>query len=297
MTTLRRSLGLFFLTAATSIAVGCSGEPDANDPATTSGTTTDAGGSDTTSSSGGDSAGGNSAGGNSAGGGPGGGSSAGGNAAGGSGGSGGDNGTAMSFFVSSTSPSANNDGNLGGLAAADAHCNTLAAAVNAVRTQWFAYLSTEGDPNNAADDVHARDRIGTGPWFNVNEAVFAADLDAIHTIETEVIACPGGCPSACCDARAAYLLVKPADVLFRDENGNPIASGDRDILTGTNPDGTVAAGLTCGDWTSTMGGANVQVGHSDSNYGTQFSPSWNSAHALSCNSGGSSGLVFCFATD
>ena len=60
----------------------------------------------------------------------------------------------MSFFVSSTG--SGTGGNLGGLAGADKHCQTLAAKAGAGNRTWRAYLST------SMPDVNARDRIGTG---------------------------------------------------------------------------------------------------------------------------------------
>jgi len=71
----------------------------------------------------------------------------------------------MSFFVTSTNP---NGGNLGGLAGADGYCEGLAATVGAGGKTWRAYLSTSS--------VDARDRIGSGPWYNVNGDRIAANL-------------------------------------------------------------------------------------------------------------------------
>ena len=68
----------------------------------------------------------------------------------------------MTFFV--TSVGLGKGGDLGGLAGADAHCQALAAAVGAGGHTWHAYLSTQARPGQPA--VNARDRIGTGPWFN-----------------------------------------------------------------------------------------------------------------------------------
>jgi hypothetical protein len=64
-----------------------------------------------------------------------------------------------SFFV--TSNGIGNGGNLGGLAGADNHCQTLAQAAGfgAPKT-WRAYLSTQAADGKPA--VNARDRIGTG---------------------------------------------------------------------------------------------------------------------------------------
>ncbi|MCY4509799.1 MAG: lectin, partial [Acidobacteria bacterium] len=80
----------------------------------------------------------------------------------------------MSFFV--TSVGLGDGANLGGLAGADAHCQSLAAAVGRGDATWRAYLSTQG-PNA----VNARDRIGTGPWFaHGGRRQIAADLGWLH---------------------------------------------------------------------------------------------------------------------
>src|SRR5687767_11805042 len=84
----------------------------------------------------------------------------------------------MSFFV--TSVSKGDGANYGGLAGADAHCQTLAAAAGRGDVRWVAYLSTQG-PNA----VNARDRIGAGPWFNARGQQIAASVAELHgdTIE------------------------------------------------------------------------------------------------------------------
>ena len=79
----------------------------------------------------------------------------------------------MSFFVTSTP--IGKGGNLGGLAGADAHCQTLATAAGAGNRTWRAYLSTQG-----AGAVNARDRIGKGPWVNVKGQPVARDLEHLH---------------------------------------------------------------------------------------------------------------------
>ena len=73
----------------------------------------------------------------------------------------------MTFFV--TSEPVGDGGNLGGLAGADAHCQALAAVVGAGGKTWRAYLSTQARPGQPA--VNARDRIGTGPWYNAKERI------------------------------------------------------------------------------------------------------------------------------
>ena len=77
-----------------------------------------------------------------------------------------------SFFL--TSNGIGNGGNLGGLAGADNHCQTLAQAAGAGGKTWRAYLSTQAA--DGAPAVNARDRIGKGPWKNSKGAVVAKDV-------------------------------------------------------------------------------------------------------------------------
>jgi hypothetical protein len=191
----------------------------------------------------------------------------------------------MSFFV--TSEPLNGTGKLGGLAGADAHCKALATAAGAKRTQWVAYLSVTG--------THAKDRILSGPWYNQKKEVFAANQAALHALPAIT---PGDMPS-----RDAYIAAKPDDALFLDEKGMAVPGAEHDILTGSNPDGTLLAGNTCMDWTSDSADDMAMLGHSDTPGSTQYSPSWNAAHASSgCDaaslvSTGGEGRLYCFATD
>ena len=77
----------------------------------------------------------------------------------------------MRFFV--TSVGSGKGGDLGELAGADAHCQSLAAAVGAGARMWHAYLSTQATEGA----VNARDRIGHGPWYNAKATLIARDLD------------------------------------------------------------------------------------------------------------------------
>src|SRR5436190_15341744 len=82
----------------------------------------------------------------------------------------------MSFFV--TSVGLGNGANLGGVAGADRHCQTLAAAAGAGTKTWHAYLSTSASGGQAA--VNARDRIGTGPWYGAKGARIAQNVADLH---------------------------------------------------------------------------------------------------------------------
>src|SRR5262245_46941299 len=84
---------------------------------------------------------------------------------------------AMTFFVTSTSPG--KGGDLGGLAGADAACQSLAQAAGAAGKTWRAYLSAHATANSPL--VNARDRIGAGPWQNAKGAVIAKNVDDLHS--------------------------------------------------------------------------------------------------------------------
>jgi hypothetical protein len=197
--------------------------------------------------------------------------------------------TTMSFFV--TSRGGPDGANLGGLAGADALCVTLASAVSPAlgAKDWKAYLSTT--------TVNARDRIGSGPWFN------AAGVLVANTVAQLTDQAAGG---------TLDQTWAPGDAsIALDELGAPVPTGgaggvQHDILTGTQLDGTVAAGLTCGDWTAVTG--NVQVGHSNRGGFGDVPTSWSSAHTSGCapltaapapnvGSGGGRGSIYCFAAD
>src|SRR5512140_3384475 len=70
--------------------------------------------------------------------------------------------SSMTFFV--TSVGVGKGADLGGLAGADQHCQSLAKAAGAGNHTWHAYLSASASGGSAA--VSARDRIGSGPWQN-----------------------------------------------------------------------------------------------------------------------------------
>jgi hypothetical protein len=193
----------------------------------------------------------------------------------------------MSFFV--TSVGLGNGANLGGLAGADKHCQTLAAAAGGGGKTWRAYLSTSASGGQAA--VNARDRIGTGPWYNSKGARIAQGLADLHGDTLEL-------------AQRGNNLTK---VTALNEKGNPINGvGDtpnqHDMLTGSTLDGrafTDAADHTCGNWTSNAATGVAQLGHSDRQGGGNTS--WNSVHASrGCSqenlvSTGGAGLFYCFA--
>jgi len=181
----------------------------------------------------------------------------------------------MSFFVTSTGRGLG--GNLGGLSGADAICRLRAASVGRGDRLWRAYLSAPATA--AVPAVHARDRIGRGPWINAHGVQIAASIDDLHSDNVNI-------------TRETALT----------EAGAYVAPTRHDILTGSNPDGTLAAGdTTCRGWTS-HGEGRAMVGHHNRSGGGR-GDSWNAAHlsrgcsqaALRASLG--DGLFYCFAAD
>jgi hypothetical protein len=189
----------------------------------------------------------------------------------------------ISFFVTSTTSVT---GNLGGLAGADSTCQRLAAAIGQSGRTWRAYLSVERDASNNNQVTHARDRIGTGPWYNVNLVLVANNLTELHSRTGD----------------ANVFVDERGQRINGQWTGSP-APVEHDILTGSNADGTLLAGMTCGDWTSDSPALAAQIGHSDGMGPNQNTAaplsSWNSAHAnQNCANTaprGGAGRFYCFA--
>ena len=190
---------------------------------------------------------------------------------------------ALTFFVTSVTSVT---GNLGGLAGADATCQRLALPVGEGQRTWHAYLSVERNPANTSQPINARDRIGSGPWYNANLQLVANSVAELHARSGD----------------AALFVDERGRRINGQWTGSP-APVEHDILTGSNPDGTVLAGMTCSDWTSDSASVAGQVGHSDGmgpNQSTAGSlASWNSAHAnQNCANTaprGGAGRIYCFA--
>ena len=180
----------------------------------------------------------------------------------------------MTFFVTSTG--LGDGANLGGLAGADAHCQKLAEAAGSTGKTWAAYLSAEG--------VNAKDRIGAGPWQNIKGEVIATDVANLHSDANNI-------------TKQTALTETGAVV-----NGRGDTPNEHDILTGSNADGTLAAGQTCGDWTLN-GEGTAMLGHNDRMGPDTLATatSWNAAHpSRGCSqdnlvSTGGAGLLYCFA--
>ena len=194
----------------------------------------------------------------------------------------------MSFFITSAGPG---DGaNLGGLDGADRHCQQLASAAGASNRTWRAYLSTQATGGGQA--VNARDRIGSGPWYNAKGELIASNVDELH---------------------GANKISKQTALNEKGEpiNGRTETPNRHDILTGSTPEGRAFGpdeDRTCGNWTKNGQGA-AMVGHHD-RMGLRdddASRSWNSSHPSRGPGGGCSqadlrstggdGLLYCFAAN
>jgi hypothetical protein len=191
----------------------------------------------------------------------------------------------MSFFVTSTP--VGKGGDLGGLAGADAHCQSLAQAAGAGGKTWHAYLSTATNAANPGATINARDRIGRGPWKNAKGVVIGTSVDDLHSDANKITKETG--------------LTEKGGVV----NGVGDMPNQHDILTGSGMDGKALPGnvnLTCNNWTSSQYGSAI-VGHVDrrGNADTVYQHSWNSAHmSRGCTqpdliATGGNGYLYCFA--
>jgi len=188
-----------------------------------------------------------------------------------------------SFFVTSRGPG--NAGDLGGLAGADSWCQYLAEEAGIGNREWRAYLSV--------NFIDARDRIGSGPWYNVDGVLIAENIEQLHADNniTNMTALDenGHLPD--------YLI----EVDGQAERTNP-DSLVHDVLTGTNEDGT-AHTATCNAWGDSTPLFTAMLGHADRLGRTAGVNSWVAVHeSQGCdmqslvNTGGA-GMYYCFAAD
>jgi hypothetical protein len=202
---------------------------------------------------------------------------------------------AMTFFIAANPTGT---GNLGGIAGADQICQNAAQASGGLNFNhtWHAYLSQE-QRGTATPRLDARNRIGSGPWYNAKGQLIAGSVADLHG-----------------DRQRDRNNIQRATAL--DARGNEIPGNQHDILTGSDSEGrafTDGLDHTCNNWTSdgmTLPQANANVpadraramlGHMDRTGGQNTS--WNAAHmSQGCskqaliNTGGA-GRIYCFALD
>ena len=201
---------------------------------------------------------------------------------------------AMSFFIAQNPTGT---GNLGGIAGGDQICQNAAAASGGLNFNhtWHAYLSQE--QRGAAPRLNARDRIGSGPWYNAKGQLIAGNVADLHG-----------------DQQRDRNNIQRATAL--DARGREIPGNEHDILTGSDSLGrafTDGIDHTCNNWTAdgvTLPQQNPNVpadrvramlGHMDRTGGQNTS--WNAAHmSQGCskqalNNTGGAGRIYCFAID
>ena len=134
--------------------------------------------------------------------------------------------------------------------------------------------------------MNARDRIGTGPWFNAKKVKVAGNVDDLHSPDNKL-------------SKENSLTETGAVVKGRGDSPN-----QHDILTGSHADGTAyapGADMTCSNWTSETAGK-AMLGNHDRHgvAGNIDSTSWNEAHASNgCSQSalvgtGGNGYFYCF---
>lgn len=193
----------------------------------------------------------------------------------------------MSFFV--TSVGSGSGGNLGGLPGADKHCQTLAGAAGAGNRTWRAYLSAAA--TGSEPPVNARDRIGSGPWYNAKGVLIAANVADLHGDFQ----------------RDRNNIRKPTALTEKGQEVNGVGDkpNQHDMLTGSDSHGRIPVGaanlLTCSNWTSNSDTDRAMLGHHDRLGGPNVS--WNAVHSSGgCSQEaliktGGNGLFYCFAAN
>jgi len=133
--------------------------------------------------------------------------------------------------------------------------------------------------------VHAKDRIGNGPWHNAAGVMIARDGAQLHGEDNNLT--------------KETQLNESGEIV----NGRGDSPNRHDILTGSQLNGmSFDAGddTTCGDWTKN-GEGSARVGHHDRQGGGENPTSWGSAHASrgcsqeNLRGSGGDGLFYCFA--
>jgi hypothetical protein len=229
-------------------------------------------------------------------------------------------GTPMTFFV--TSEPIGDGGNLGGLAGADAHCQKLASGVGAGDRTWRAYLSAQARSGQPA--VNARDRIGTGTWYNFEGVMIARDLAHLHGDTIELARMGNNLTKRTGLTEKGQIVPGlndyqvPRDSDWEYTKTTPYTNR-HEMLTGSQLDGRAfppGVDYTCNNWTSNSdpapgqaqggleaapGRPNAQIGFPDRNGGNNGS--WNSSHGTTgcsqtaLNRTHGVGMFYCFATN
>lgn len=189
---------------------------------------------------------------------------------------------AMSFFI--TSSGSGDGANLGGIEGADKRCQDLAATAGSRDMTWRAYLSVGSEDGKPMQN--ARDRIGSGPWYNAKGVKVAENVADLHSDNNKL-------------GKEGSVTEKGVMV-----NGRGDTPNTHDIMTGSTLQGTLYVGTNynnCGNFRSSSAGSGAtRLGHHDRQGGGENPTSWNSAHnSRGCSqdnlrASGGAGLFYCF---
>ena len=172
---------------------------------------------------------------------------------------------------------------------------------------WRAFLSATAGGTNGGP-VHARDRVGTGPWHDALGRLIASNLSQL------LMDRPGDADVAIKnDLPNEYGIPNHTDGAPGCTNNCP---DNHDVLTGTGADGMLYMNnqaSTCNDWTSSATAGSPRCGHSwpRSQSGTNWmsslpelgcAPAINLSEGASgptrgVGSGGGYGAIYCFVTN
>jgi hypothetical protein len=180
-----------------------------------------------------------------------------------------------------------------GLAGADKICKTIAerAMPGAGAKTWRAFLSAStGGMNNGP--VHAKDRVGPGPWYDAlgrtvamtleallapdrpmgADPVIANDLPNEYGIPNHSDGAPGCTGNECPDNHQTLTGTNCRGELYT--GGGQVLGGNEITSTCVNANPPMNApdlGYTCNDWTSSMPSGKPWCGHSWGRQGSGMS--------------------------
>jgi len=170
----------------------------------------------------------------------------------------------MTFFVTSVGPG--KGGDLGGLAGADAYCQTLRPQLAAAAKTWRAYLSTNAGLLAAGQRPH---RIGKRPVEELQGRPWSPRASTSPPVPQQ-------------RSRARRRSPRRAPCV----NGVGMQPNQHDAMTGSTADGRVFPvnlNLTCNNWSSSTFGSTCSAISTDPQTPANLE-SWNAAHmSRSCS--------------
>jgi hypothetical protein len=180
-------------------------------------------------------------------------------------------------------------GDLDGLSGADDKCQKTAESVGSCGKTWHAFLSATDDGSGNA--VNAIDRVGAGPWYDVNGHKLADNINGLLGDR------PNGDNTIVYTDGFSEWGFKNC---LTTELGNCTLSytDSHDTLTGSDRSGKLYSTdmkYTCNNWTSTNVNVQLPIGHSWPRHLTSTDSgetNWLYAHT-NCSGGGQPGGNTC----